>query len=90
MICIEKLKLILLILYLHHHAFNTFLYLNHINKKPETIILPPVEIQLELKKALHGGFTFCFNKKNDRKPDSITTYVDATSLSKSIFKQITV
>jgi hypothetical protein len=63
----------------------TLLYLNHLNKKPETIILPPVEIQLELKKALHGGFTFCFNKKNDRKPDSITTYVDATSLYPSQF-----
>ena len=36
------------------HAFNSFLYLNHIQKKPEKLILPNVQIQLTLKKALHG------------------------------------
>lgn len=68
------------------HAFSSFLYINHINRNPNIIKLPSNEVQLELKKAIHGGFTHVFNKKNDRNASSITTYVDATSLYPTAFR----
>ena len=68
------------------HAFSSFLYINHYQRNKNIIKLPPSEVQLELKEGVHGGFTHVFNKKNDRNENSITTYVDATSLYPTQFQ----
>lgn len=68
------------------HAYGTFLYTNHFNRNKMSLTIPPAPIQLELKRAIRGGFTQVFNKKNDQSENSITTFMDATSLYPTQFR----